>query len=153
MDKNKKEQAEKLQIKLDKLLQTREKKQQAFDKAKKELSTVTKNVDTVKLKLFEILQSGSDDTAFSNWAKRKIGESENAENPKTTKTENHANANSVNSNSAKSTNTEKPVTQNHQSQPSQNNNHTSSLTLTFFPSTMMMWVIEPSAFSSFLKFL
>jgi hypothetical protein len=30
MDKNKKEQAEKLQMKLDKLLQTREKKQQAF---------------------------------------------------------------------------------------------------------------------------
>ena len=123
MDKTKKEQAEKLQIKLDKLLQSREKKQAAFDKAKQELTAVTINIDGVKLKLFEILQSGSDDTAFSNWAKRKIGESGNAENPKTNKTENHANANSVNGNSAKSTNTEKPVTQNHQTQPSQNNNH------------------------------
>ena len=82
MDKNKKEQAEKLQMKLDKLLQTREKKQKAFDKAKKDLSDTTKDIDNVKLKLFEILQSGSDDTAFSNWAKRKISENENAENPK-----------------------------------------------------------------------
>ena len=38
MEKNKKEQAEKLQIKLDKFLQSREKKQTAFDKAKKELA-------------------------------------------------------------------------------------------------------------------
>ena len=100
MEKNKKEQAEKLQIKLDKLLQTREKKQAAFDKAKKELTAVSKNVDTVKLKIFEILQSGSDDTAFSNWAKRKINE---------------------NTNSAKPANAEKPTSQNQQSQPS--NNH------------------------------
>ena len=104
MDKTKKEQAEKLQIKLDKLLQTKEKKQQAFDKAKKELSTISKDIDSVKLKLFEILQSGSDDTAFSNWAKRKIGESGNAEN--------HANANSANP--------QIPVTQNHQQNKGQN---------------------------------
>ena len=78
MDKTKKEQAEKLQTKLDKLLQTREKKQQAFDKAKKDLSDISKSIDGIKLKLFEILQSGSDDTAFSNWAKRKIGENGNA---------------------------------------------------------------------------
>jgi len=74
MDKGKKEQAEKLQIKLDKLLLAKEKKQQAFEKSKQELNAVTKDVDTMKLKLFEILQSGSDDTTFSNWAKRKINE-------------------------------------------------------------------------------
>jgi len=88
MDKTKKEQAEKLQIKLDKLLQSREKKQAAFDKAKQELTAVTKNIDGVKLKLFEILQSGSDDTAFSNWAKRKIGENGNHENIKSVNREN-----------------------------------------------------------------
>ena len=115
MDKNKKEQAEKLQVKLDKLLQTRQKKQQAFDKAKKELSTLSKDIDSIKLKLFEILQSGSDDTAFSNWAKRKINENGNAETTKTTKPENHANANSANP--------QKPITQNPQSQPTQHNNH------------------------------
>ena len=95
MDKTKKTQAEKLQTKLDKLLQTREKKQQAFEKAKQELNAVSKSVESVKLKLFEILQSGSDDTAFSSWAKRKI--SENA---------NHSNVNSAN--------TVKPESQNHQ---------------------------------------
>jgi hypothetical protein len=84
MDKTKKEQAEKLQIKLDNLLQSREKKQTAFDKAKQELNAVSKNIDGVKLKLFEILQSGSDDAAFSNWAKRKIDESGNQENGKST---------------------------------------------------------------------
>jgi len=105
MEKTKKEQAEKLQIKLDKLLQTRDKKQQAFDKAKKELAAVSKNVDTVKLKLFEILQSGSDDTAFSNWAKRRINENVNHGN------ENHNNGNSANANIA---NTQKPITQNTQ---------------------------------------
>jgi len=89
MEKSKKEQAEKLQIKLDKLLQTRDKKQQAFDKAKKELATVTKNIDTVKLKIFEILQNGSDDTAFSNWAKRKINENTNSPNPQKPTTQNH----------------------------------------------------------------
>ena len=94
MNNNKKEQAEKLQIKLDKLLQTREKKQQAFDKAKQELNAVSKSVESVKLKLFEILQSGSDDTAFSSWTKRKINE----------------NANSANTNSA---NAVKPETQNY----------------------------------------
>jgi len=120
MDKTKKEQAEKLQIKLDKLLQTREKKQKAFDKAKKEVADFNKNIDSTKLKLFEILQSGSDDTAFSNWAKRKISENGNAENDKT---ENPKTANHENANSAKSSNAEKPVSQNHNSQPSQNNNH------------------------------
>ena len=77
MDKSKKGQAEKLQTKLDKLLQTKEKRQQAFEKAKQELNAITKEVDGVKLKLFEILQNGSDDTAFSSWAKRKINENVN----------------------------------------------------------------------------
>jgi hypothetical protein len=104
MDKTKKEQAEKLQIKLDKLLQSREKKQAAFDKAKQELTTVTKNIDGVKLKLFEILQSGSDDTAFSNWAKRKIGENGNHENIKSPNRENTI-----------SDNSQKPVSQNQSS--------------------------------------
>jgi len=90
MEKNKKEQAEKLQAKLDKLLQAREKKEQAFEKTKKELTALSKNIDGVKLRIFEILQSGSDDTAFSNWAKRKINE--------TAKTENANNANSQNTN-------------------------------------------------------
>jgi hypothetical protein len=111
MDKIKKEQAEKPQTKLDKLLQTREKKQAAFEKTKKELNAVSKNIDSVKLKLFEILQSGSDDTAFSNWAKRKIGENGNAEN---TKTENHTTVNSANP--------QKPATQNHQSPTPKNLN-------------------------------
>lgn len=80
MDKNKITQAEKLQTKLDKLLQTKEKKQTAFEKSKQELNTVSKEVESVKLKLFEILQSGSDDTIFSNWAKRKISENGNSVN-------------------------------------------------------------------------
>jgi len=117
MDKTKKEQAEKLQIKLDKLLQTREKKQAAFDKAKKEVTDLNKNIDSTKLKLFEILQSGSDDTAFSNWAKRKISENEKTE---IGKTENPKTANHENANSAKSTNAEKPTSQNQSSQTSQN---------------------------------
>ena len=74
MDNSKKGQAEKLQTKLDKLLQSKEKKQQAFEKSKQELNAVAKEIDNVKLKLFEILQSGSDDITFSNWAKRKINE-------------------------------------------------------------------------------
>jgi len=74
MKKNKKAQAEKLQIKLDKLVQSKEKRQQAFDKAKKDLNAVSQSIDSVKLKIFEILQNGSDDTAFSSWAKRKINE-------------------------------------------------------------------------------
>ena len=74
MEKNKKAQAEKLQIKLDKLVQTKVKRQQAFDKAKKDLNAVSQSIDSVKLKIFEILQNGSDDTTFSNWAKRKINE-------------------------------------------------------------------------------
>ena len=78
MDKSKKGQAEKLQTKLDKLLQTKEKRQQAFEKSKQELNAIVKEVDGVKLKLFEILQNGSDDTAFSSWAKRKINENSNA---------------------------------------------------------------------------
>jgi hypothetical protein len=81
MDSSKKIKAEKLQAKLDKLLQTKEKRQTAFDKTKHELSTVTKEIDTVKLKLFEILQSGSDDSVFSNWAKRKINEKSENGNP------------------------------------------------------------------------
>ncbi|MCL2048778.1 MAG: hypothetical protein FWG87_08630 [Defluviitaleaceae bacterium] len=78
MDNGKKLKAEKLQVKLDKLLQTKEKRQQAFEKCKHELNAVTKEIDIVKLKLFEILQNGSDDMAFSNWAKRKINESGNS---------------------------------------------------------------------------
>ena len=77
MDKTKMSQAEKLQAKLDKLLQTKEKRQQAFEKSKQELNAISKEVDGVKLKLFEILQNGSDDTAFSDWAKRKISEKGN----------------------------------------------------------------------------
>jgi hypothetical protein len=92
MDKTKKTQAEKLQAKLETLLQTKEKKQATFEKSKHELNAVSKEIENVKLKLFEILQSGSDDSAFSEWAKRKIGESE------------------------KSANTEKPITQNQQNQ-------------------------------------
>ena len=83
MDNSKKLKAEKLQAKLDKLLQSKEKKQIAFDKSKQELNAVTKEIDNVKLKLFEILQSGSDDSAFSSWAKRKInekGENTNSDN-------------------------------------------------------------------------
>jgi len=104
MERNKKEQAEKLQIKLDKLLQSREKKQAAFDKAKKELVDLSKSIDNTKLKLFEILQSGSDVMAFSNWAKRKIGESGISESTKI--------ANRENSNSANLQNSIKPTTQN-----------------------------------------
>jgi hypothetical protein len=99
MDKAKKSQAEKLQIRLDKLLQVREKKQSAFEKSKQELNAVSKEVEGVKLKLFEILQSGSDDIVFSNWAKRKIGE----------KSEN-----------GKTANSEKAVLHNQQSQSGQN---------------------------------
>jgi len=83
MDKTKKVQAEKLQTKLDKLLQTKEKRQQDFEKSKQALNAITKEVDSVKLKLFEILQNGSDDTAFSNWAKRKIGETTTTAKPET----------------------------------------------------------------------
>jgi hypothetical protein len=96
MEKTKQAQAEKLQIRLDKLLETKEKKQAAFEKSKKELNAVSKEIDIVKLKLFEILQSGSDDSAFSDWAKRKINE----------------NGNSLKSENAISANPEKPVTQN-----------------------------------------
>ena len=81
MDKTKKLQAEKLQTKLDKLLQTKEKRQQDFEKSKQALNAITKEVDSVKLKLFEILQNGSDDTAFSSWAKRKIGETSTTAKP------------------------------------------------------------------------
>ena len=88
MEKTKKEQAEKLQAKLDKLIQSRNKKQAAFDNLKKEIADLNKNIDSVKLKLFEILQSGSDDTVFSEWAKRKINENGNSENGKSEKSEN-----------------------------------------------------------------
>ena len=120
MDKNKKSQAEKLQIKLDKLLQSKVKKQTAFDKTKKELADINKNIDSTKLKLFEILQSGSDDLAFSSWAKRKIGESEKSENSKTANRENASSDNSVNPNSAKSENATTPVTQNAPNHTGQN---------------------------------
>jgi hypothetical protein len=133
MEKTKKEQAEKLQSKLDKLIQSRNKKQAAFDNLKKEIADLNKNIDSVKLKLFEILQSGSDDTVFSEWAKRKISESGNAENGKSEKREigktvNHENSKTVNPTSA---NIQKPIPQNLQPQqnqkpetpPAQNNNH------------------------------
>ncbi|MCL2500797.1 MAG: hypothetical protein FWE90_10770 [Defluviitaleaceae bacterium] len=93
MEKSKREQAEKLQIKLDKLILTRDKKQVAFDKAKKELTAVAKNIDGVKLKIFEIIQSGSDDMAFSNWAKRRISEADKSDNATIS---NHENAVSTN---------------------------------------------------------
>jgi len=115
MEKNKKEQAEKLRIKLDKLVQSRAKKQAAFDKTKKELSDLSKSIDSTKLKIFEIIQSGSDDAAFSNWAKRKISENGNAENPKTANRENGKHDNSVNANSVKSVIATTPATQNQQS--------------------------------------
>jgi hypothetical protein len=41
---------------------------------------------SIKLKLFEILQSGSDDNTFSNWAKRKINENSNTADSEKTKT-------------------------------------------------------------------
>ena len=91
MDKTKKAQAEKLQAKLDELLQKKDKKQAAFEKAKKELDAVSKEIDSVKLKLFEILQSDSDDCAFSEWAKRKINESEKSANPEKPITQNNQN--------------------------------------------------------------
>jgi len=78
MDKNKRPKAEKLQIKLDKLLQTKEKKQQTFEKSKLELNAISKEIENMKLKLFELLQNGSDDATFSNWAKRKINENGNS---------------------------------------------------------------------------
>ena len=125
MEKTKKEQAEKLQAKLDKLIQSRNKKQSTFDNLKKEIADLNKNIDSVKLKLFEILQSGSDDTVFSEWAKRKISESGNAENGKSKKRENGKTENPT------SANIQKPIPQNFQPQqnqkpetpPAQNNNH------------------------------
>jgi len=111
MDKNKKSQAEKLQIKLDKLLQSKAKKQTVFDKIKKELADINKNIDSTKLKLFEILQSGSDDAVFSDWAKRKIDESGNSKN-----------IISTNHNSVKSENVSMPTIQNHQQHTRQNHN-------------------------------
>lgn len=78
MDKNKKGQAEKLQIRLDKLLEAKEKKQQIFEKSKSELNDVIKEIEKVKLKLFEILQGNSDDTKFSDWVKRKINENQDS---------------------------------------------------------------------------
>jgi hypothetical protein len=107
MEKTKQAQAEKLQIKLDKLLQTKEKRQSAFEKSKQELNAVSKEIDSVKLKLFEILQSGSDDSAFSNWAKRKISENEKSANPEKPITQNNQNRQS-------------PTAQNQQPHVSQN---------------------------------
>ena len=115
MDKNKKEQAEKLRIKLDKLVQSKAKKQASFDKTKKELSDLSKSIDSTKLKIFEILQSGSDDAAFSSWAKRKISENGNHENGNFPNRENGKNENSVNANSSKSVIATTPATQNQQS--------------------------------------
>jgi predicted nuclease with TOPRIM domain len=110
MDKSKQAQAEKLQIRLDKLLETKGKKQEAFEKSKKELNAVSKEIDVVKLKLFEILQSGSDDSAFSDWAKRKINE----------------NGNSVKSKNAISANPEKSISQNAENRQSQTAQNTQS---------------------------
>ena len=95
MEKTKQTQAEKLQIKLDKLLQTKEKRQAVFEKSKKELNAVSKEIEIVKLKLFEILQSGSDDSVFSNWAKRKINENIKLANPEKTIIQNHQNQQSL----------------------------------------------------------
>ena len=108
MDNSKKLKAEKLQVKLDKLLQSKEKKQIAFDKSKQELNTVTKEIDNVKLKLFEILQSDSDDSEFSSWAKRKINEK------------------SENTNSANSEKRDNAVSPNHQSHIGQTQNRTNN---------------------------
>ena len=110
MDKTKQTKAEKLQAKLDKLLQTKEKKQAAYEKSKLELNAVSKEVDSVKLKLFEILQSGSDDTAFSNWAKKKIIEK----------------GNPVKNENVNSTKSENPVSQNQQPYTEQNHQHITS---------------------------
>ena len=49
MNKTQKTQAQKLQAKLEKLVQTKEKKQAAFEKVKEELTAVSKEVDGVKL--------------------------------------------------------------------------------------------------------
>jgi hypothetical protein len=118
MDKTQKEKAEKLQIKLDKLLESREKKQAAFDKTKKELNAVTKEIDSVKLKLFEILQSGSDDSAFSSWAKRKINE----------KIENGNSANSIKSETPNPHNPKSHIGQNQQTYSGQNQSvHTAQI--------------------------
>ena len=127
MDKTKKSQAEKLQIKLDKLLQAKEKRQAVFEKSKQELTAITKEVDSIKFKLFEILQSGSDDVMFSNWAKQKIGESGNFdknENADSAKTENGNSAKLANGSSAKSIKselTEKSLMENNQPQTGQHN--------------------------------
>jgi hypothetical protein len=124
MDKTQKEKAEKLQAKLDKLLETREKKQAVFDKTKRELNAVTKEIDGVKLKLFEILQSGSDDSAFSNWAKKKINENAKNENAKNEKTENGDSVNSEKSETPISQNQQTHIRQNQTTQTQyQTNNH------------------------------
>jgi len=122
MKKNQKEQAEKLQAKLEKLLQPREKKQATFVKLKSGLSDLSKSIDSTKLKLFEILQSGSDDMAFSNWAKRKIGENGNSENGKNENGENAKSEKHANANSAKSENATTPTTQNAPCHTGQNRN-------------------------------
>ena len=115
MDKTKKSKAEKLQIKLDKLLQSKQKKQVTFEKYKQELNAISKEVDSVKLKLFEILQSGSDDVKFSDWAKRKISENGNSAN-----SENGNIAKNENASFAKS---ENPVLQNRQQHTEANRQH------------------------------
>ena len=125
MEKNKMEQAEKLQIKLDSLLQSREKKQAVLDKTKNELTAISKNIDSTKLKLFEILQSGSDDNEFSNWAKQKISENDNSENGNSAnrengKSENPNSVNHENSKSANPQNTTPPSTQNYNHHDKQN---------------------------------
>ena len=116
MDKIKRGQAGKLQTRLDKLLLSKEKKQKAFEKSKKELKEVSQNVEGVKLKLFEILQSGSDDTAFSSWAKRRISENENEGNAKTGNPENAKSA--INEN-GDSSNPKKPKVQMQKAQTAQ----------------------------------
>ena len=115
MDKTKQSKAEKLQIKLDKLLQIKEKKQAAFEKTKQELNAVSKDVDSVKLKLFEILQSGSDDSKFSDWAKRKISENGNSAKDENGNSVNSENGNITKNEDANSAKSDNPVMQKQQS--------------------------------------
>ena len=114
MDNNNTLKAEKLQTKLDKLLEVKEKKQIAFEKSKNELNAVSKEVDNVKFKLFEILQGGSDDAKFSNWVKRRISENGNFTKGKIN--------NSANIENIGSANPEKSITQDSQPSTAQNQN-------------------------------
>lgn len=59
-------------------MESKQKKQTAFEKSKEELSAVSLEIDSVKLKLFGILQGSTDDTEFSNWAKKRISRNVNS---------------------------------------------------------------------------